>query len=150
MPPFAMVYRRRCCMLESRRQICTASPAIRHYRFQHRGNGQPLESGCRMSWLRFVHRVPHAEVLVVDAAVAITVSLSEIGWKSLGREELVAPHLMWSEASSVMHELRWRKEISGELAAIALDRLAEADVSPRRPKGLIEEAWRIADRLGWT
>ena len=49
-----------------------------------------------------------------------------------------------------MHELRWRKEISGELAAIALDRLAEADVSPRRPKGLIEEAWRIADRLGWT
>jgi predicted nucleic acid-binding protein len=103
-----------------------------------------------MSWLRFVHRVPHAEVLVVDAAVAITVSLSEIGWKSLGREELVAPHLMWSEASSVMHELRWRKEISGELAAIALDRLAEADVSPRRPKGLIEEAWRIADRLGWA
>jgi predicted nucleic acid-binding protein len=57
---------------------------------------------------------------------------------------------MWSEASSVMHELRWRKEISGELASIALDRLAAADVSPRRPKGLIDEAWRIADRLGWA
>jgi len=50
----------------------------------------------------------------------------------------------------VMHELRWRKEISGELATIALDRLAAAEVSPRRPKGLIEEAWRIADRLGWA
>ena len=49
-----------------------------------------------------------------------------------------------------MHELRWRKEISGELATIALVRLAAADVSPRRPKGLIEEAWRIADRLGWA
>src|SRR5437899_5526062 len=58
--------------------------------------------------------------------------------------------LFRSEASSVMHELRWRKEISGELAAIGLDRLASADVSPRRPKGLIEEAWRIADRLGWA
>jgi predicted nucleic acid-binding protein len=89
-------------------------------------------------------------VLVVDAAVVITACLSETGLKALGREELVAPHLMWSEASSVLHELRWRKEISGELANIALKRLSVAAVSPRRPKGFIEEAWRIADRLGWA
>jgi predicted nucleic acid-binding protein len=89
-------------------------------------------------------------VLVVDAAVMITACLSEIGLKPLGREELVAPHLMWSEASSVLHELRWRREISGELATIALDRLTAADVKARRPKGLIEEAWRVADRLGWA
>jgi predicted nucleic acid-binding protein len=57
---------------------------------------------------------------------------------------------MWSEASSVLHELRWRREISGELARIALDRLASASVSPRRPKGLVAEAWRIADDLGWA
>ncbi len=57
---------------------------------------------------------------------------------------------MWSEASSVLHELRWRREISGDLATIALDRLTTADVSPRRPKDLIEEAWRVADRLGWA
>jgi predicted nucleic acid-binding protein len=56
----------------------------------------------------------------------------------------------WSEASSVLHELRWRKEISGELATIALARLVAADVRPRRPNGLIEEALRIADRLGWA
>ena len=89
-------------------------------------------------------------MLVVDAAVVITLCLSETGLKSLGREELVAPHLMWSEASSVIHELRRRKEISAELAAIAVDRLAAAAVSPRRPRGLIDEAWRIADRLGWA
>jgi len=89
-------------------------------------------------------------VLVVDAAVVITACLSEVGLKALGREELVAPHLMWSEASSVLHELRWRREISGDLATIALDRLTTADVSPRRPKDLIEEAWRVADRLGWA
>src|SRR5712664_356827 len=118
--------------------------------FQHPGNAQQLASVCPTSWLQFVHRAPPADVLVVDAAVVITICLSEMGFKALGREELVAPHLMWSEASSVMHELRWRKEISGELAAIGLNRLAAADVSPRRPKGLIEEAWRIADRLGWA
>jgi len=89
-------------------------------------------------------------VLVVDAAVVITACLSEIGFGALGREQLVAPQLMWSEASSVLHELRWRREVSGELARIALDRLTSANVSPRRPKGLIEEAWRIADRLGWA
>jgi predicted nucleic acid-binding protein len=89
-------------------------------------------------------------VLVVDAPVVVTACLSEIGLKALGREELVAPHLMWSEASSVLHELRWRKEISSELATIALDRLAAAEISPRRSKGLIEEAWRVADRLGWA
>jgi predicted nucleic acid-binding protein len=76
--------------------------------------------------------------------------LSETGLKALGREALVAPHLLWSEASSVLHELRWRKEISGELASIALGRLATADIRPRRPKGQLEEAWRIADRLGWA
>ncbi len=57
---------------------------------------------------------------------------------------------MWSEASSVLHELRWRKEITGELASIAFDRLAALDVKPRRPKGLVEEAWRVADKLGWA
>ncbi len=89
-------------------------------------------------------------MLAVDASVVITACLSEVGLKPIAGEELVAPHLMWSEASSVLHELRWRREITGELAAVALDRLAAADISPRRPKGLIEEAWRIADRLGWA
>jgi len=66
------------------------------------------------------------------------------------REALVAPHLMWSEASSVLHELKWRKEISEELAEIALQRLANAAISARRPKALTAEAWSIADRLGWA
>jgi predicted nucleic acid-binding protein len=57
---------------------------------------------------------------------------------------------MWSEASSVLHELRWRRDISSELAAVALDRLGSAEISPRRPKGLAAEAWNVADRLGWA
>jgi len=100
--------------------------------------------------LRFAPPAPHADVLAVDASAVITACLSQAGLKSLASEELVAPHLMWSEAASVLHELRWRKEISRELAAVGLDRLMSADISPRRPKGLLEEAWRIADGLGWT
>jgi predicted nucleic acid-binding protein len=89
-------------------------------------------------------------VLVVDAAVVVTACLAESGFDPLAKEELVAPHLMWSEASSVLHELKWRKEISSELATIAVERLAAADVSARRPKALTAEAWRIADRFGWA
>jgi predicted nucleic acid-binding protein len=89
-------------------------------------------------------------LLVVDAAVVVTACLSETGFEPLANEQLVAPHLMWSEVSSVLHELKWRKEISDDLARLALERLADADVSARQPKGLTEEAWRIADRLGWA
>lgn len=89
-------------------------------------------------------------MLVVDAAVVVTACLSETGFEPLAKEQLVAPHLMWSEVSSVLHELKWRKEISDDLARLAVERLADADVSARRPKGLTEEAWRIADRLGWA
>jgi predicted nucleic acid-binding protein len=89
-------------------------------------------------------------VLVVDASVVITACLSEAGIEPIARNDLVAPDLMWSEASSILHELRWYGEISGELATIALDRLRSAPVSPRRPQGLVAEAWRIADRLGWA
>lgn len=89
-------------------------------------------------------------MFVVDAAVVVTACLSEAGLEPLAKEHLVAPYLMWTEASSVLHELRWRKEVSSDLAATALQRLVEADISPRRPKGLTDEAWRIADRLGWA
>jgi predicted nucleic acid-binding protein len=89
-------------------------------------------------------------LLVVDAAVVVTACLSETGFGPLAKEQLVAPYLMWSEASSVLHELRWRKEISDELATTAMRRLSDVDVSPRRPKGLSDNAWQIADRLGWA
>jgi predicted nucleic acid-binding protein len=55
---------------------------------------------------------------------------------------------MWSEATSVLHELKFRREISAGLATIAFERLNQAEINPRRPKGLANEAWRIADRLG--
>ena len=89
-------------------------------------------------------------MLVVDAAVVVTACLSESGFEPLAREQLVAPYLLWSEASSALHELLWRREISDDLAETALKRLIDANISPRRPKGLTDTAWGIAEKLGWA
>jgi predicted nucleic acid-binding protein len=89
-------------------------------------------------------------LLVVDSAVVVTACLSSVGLEPYSAEELVAPPLMWSEATSVLHELRWRGEISDELAADALSRLGSAPVAARNPKRLLQEAWKVADRFGWA
>lgn len=89
-------------------------------------------------------------MLVIDANVVIAACLAADGFEPLGREELVAPHLMWSEASSAMHEMLWRREISEELGQIALKCLGAAPVKAEAPRNLVREAWRVADRFGWA
>jgi predicted nucleic acid-binding protein len=61
-----------------------------------------------------------------------------------------APPLMWSEARSAFHERTWRKELGVEHAHRARTRIAEADVQSKTHPHLAEEAWRIADELGWA
>ena len=89
-------------------------------------------------------------MLVVDASVAVHVCLSVDGFALLGRRELVAPPLLWSEATSALHELNWRREISAALASAAIERLVDAPIELRRPRTLVQEAWRIAGELGWA
>ena len=89
-------------------------------------------------------------MLVVDSAVVVTACLSSVGLKLYANEELVAPALMWSESTSVLHELRWRRQITDELAIDAVARLRDAPIATRTHKRLHEEAWRIADRFGWA
>jgi predicted nucleic acid-binding protein len=72
------------------------------------------------------------------------------GFALFGDEDLVAPALLWSEASSVIHELRWRREISDRLASTAFEALLTAPVDRRAPRRLRREAWRVADDLGWA
>lgn len=57
---------------------------------------------------------------------------------------------MLVEASSVLHEMAWRKEISQQRAKTMLDRLLKAPVEIQTPDGLIQAAWRVADDLGWA
>jgi predicted nucleic acid-binding protein len=89
-------------------------------------------------------------LLVVDSSAAVQACLAAEGFGLFGEEELVAPALLWSEASSVLHELWWRREISEKLAATAFDTLLTAPIAPRTPRRLRGEAWRIAEALGWA
>jgi predicted nucleic acid-binding protein len=57
---------------------------------------------------------------------------------------------MLVEASSVMHEMTWRKEITAQRSKTMLDRLLKAPVKIQTPDGLIKAAWRVADDLGWA
>lgn len=64
--------------------------------------------------------------------------------------DLGAPALMWSESSSVLHGMRWRGEVSSELAGEALERLRTAPVQRVGRTSLLVEAWAVADELGWA
>jgi predicted nucleic acid-binding protein len=88
-------------------------------------------------------------VIVLDACAAVQACLAADGFGLFGTERLIAPALFWSEVSSALHEMRWRKEISASLADIAFGRLIAAPVSTRSSRRLRREAWRVAEELGW-
>jgi predicted nucleic acid-binding protein len=88
--------------------------------------------------------------MVIDASVAVRACLAESGFAELEQQELFAPPLLWTEAASSLHELRWRNEITEELASLALTRLLDAPVAERRPRRLVRQAWEVADELGWA
>lgn len=87
--------------------------------------------------------------LVIDASAVVAVCLSNDGWQAHIELDFAAPALVFSEASSALHELLWRREISREVADRARHRLLQCPISPHSasPSG---EAWDIADRLGWA
>jgi predicted nucleic acid-binding protein len=87
-------------------------------------------------------------VLVVDASAALQASLASGGFAVLGRQELVAPPLLWSEVPSVLHELVWRGAITADLGRESLQRFLSAPIRNRRHARLTVEAWRVADDLG--
>jgi predicted nucleic acid-binding protein len=89
-------------------------------------------------------------MLVVDASVAVAACHTPMGFARLKGHELVAPQLMLVEASSVLHEMAWREEITKARAKTMLARLLKTPVKIRRPASLIEVAWRVADELGWA
>jgi predicted nucleic acid-binding protein len=91
-------------------------------------------------------------VLVVDASLLVEWSAAP-GEAQLGAmlsDELCAPPLMWSEAHSALHERAWRGELDAGAAARARTRLRDAEVKLSSHSHLADEAWRIADELGWA
>lgn len=89
-------------------------------------------------------------MLVVDASVAVAASHSRIGLARLGAHKLVAPHLLQAEVGSVLHEKVWRREITPERGRVMLARIVSSPVELIAPNGLLEEAWAVADEMGWA
>jgi predicted nucleic acid-binding protein len=88
-------------------------------------------------------------ILVVDASVALRAASAD-DWSPLQPHELIAPALMWSEATSALHGAVWRRELSAPRAREVLTRLRTAPVARRAHRNLIETAWRLAEQLGWA
>lgn len=89
-------------------------------------------------------------MLVIDASTAVDLCLAPDGFGPLADEDLAAPPLILSETLSALHEMRWRDELPEEMAMLALDRRREMPVQIIEPDGLREEAWRLADDVGWA
>jgi predicted nucleic acid-binding protein len=91
-------------------------------------------------------------VLVIDASLVVEWCIAP-GTKRLDQlvsDRLCAPPLMWSEVRSALHERTWRREVPAREAAEARSRLDHVAVTGRTHRRLAEEAWRIADELGWA
>lgn len=89
-------------------------------------------------------------MLVLDSNVAIRACGASDGFALFGRERLVAPPLMWSEFRSTLHEALWRGEVSLPRARDTLARLRRSRIQERTHRELGDEAWRIAEELGWA
>jgi predicted nucleic acid-binding protein len=50
----------------------------------------------------------------------------------------------------VLHELSWRGQLPPEEVTEARSLLRDAPVVTRRPRGLRDRAWDVADRMGWA
>lgn len=89
-------------------------------------------------------------MLVVDASAAFEAVQTQKGFTVFGREELVAPPLMWSEARSALHQSMWRAEMTDALGRRSLEALEQAPVRSRTHRRLGPRAVELADALGWA
>jgi predicted nucleic acid-binding protein len=89
-------------------------------------------------------------VLVLDASLVVPTCATGSGFGFLRDPDLVAPPIMWSEARSTLHAAHWRGDLSTAHAWASHERLVTAPIAVRSPRRLGEEAWRIADELGWA
>lgn len=87
---------------------------------------------------------------MLDASVALAASYRRDGFAHFRGERLIAPPLMWSHAPSALHELLWRREIDEEDAEATRRRIEECPVQRARDTRLGDEAWRLANELGWA
>jgi predicted nucleic acid-binding protein len=94
--------------------------------------------------------VPDTDPLVVDASVAAKAALVVDGFTVFGDRRLVAPSLLWSEATSALRQLEHRSEITVDEAGLALDRLHAASIDEVSSHELAADALALSRQLGWA
>jgi predicted nucleic acid-binding protein len=87
--------------------------------------------------------------LVIDGSAATAVCLSEGGFE-LVPNHLQAPVLLRSEVLAAIQGMQWRREISENLAELAVDRLLAGPIRLVRRTEVYREARRLAAALGWA
>jgi len=88
--------------------------------------------------------------LVIDASAALYLLASAQGIEPFASFDLVSPALLWSEVTSVLNEMRWRRELSPALAQTAFDRLVASPIDRRTGNDLYRDAREVARTLGWA
>jgi predicted nucleic acid-binding protein len=89
-------------------------------------------------------------VLVVDASIAVDMALVGRRPPALEAVQLVAPTLLWCEATSTIHELGFRREVDPGMVSRAISILGTLGIEATDPPGLHLEAARLAALLGWA
>lgn len=86
---------------------------------------------------------------MVDAGVAVRTAAAG-GPFPFGSDRYLAPTLLWSEVRSAVHEAYRRKLISLRQAGEMREAFAALPLQRDEPAALDEEAWRVAEELGWA
>jgi predicted nucleic acid-binding protein len=88
--------------------------------------------------------------LVVDATIAVEVTLAGGDLGPLRGHDLVAPCLLWAETVSVLREMAFRREIPPDQARAAVRVLIELPVVSMSAGTTGANAYDIAESLGWA
>ncbi len=88
--------------------------------------------------------------LVLDSSAALRATMSAQARAELGRHDVFAPPLLWSEVYSAMHAAVWRRDLDAAEAKAALGAFASLAVKRRSPTRLHAVAYEIASELGWA
>lgn len=87
--------------------------------------------------------------MVIDASATTALCMAADGF-DLVSDTMIAPVLVRSETLSALQGLRWRGEISEELASVGLERLLAAPIRLARRAEVLQNAWTLAASLGWA
>jgi len=93
-------------------------------------------------------------LLVVDASIAVELSLDRMGNRPLREHKLVAPPLLWSEVPCALSQLAYRHDIGRDLVERAFNRFVDGKIAiaiaEHRPDRHARNAWRVANDFGWA